>query len=395
MEVTRSEIIDGEFGLVRNSLYIASQSSPKVNGVLELCANPHVLKSTRTLAASRRPSIDGSMPFSYDHHSYNSNDFPCAGSTQSFKLKLAQDSVETRARARFDGKVRKGRTQMGISLIKFAQTRDMIGGKVEQLKDALGPSVAKIQRDKKFRNYLAGLQRRGKLTANEVLEYQFGWKNLYETLRAGCTTVLSDAVVDDQYLSAGASQYVQSTYKSDGPYTRYQLFEIGSVRCKVTGRVRVVNPNVYLLDRLGVLNAPLVAWDLVPWSWVVNMFVNTNQIIGSITDDIGLDWQDLSYLTSYRGISISESSTTQAAWPSLRGAEAIQRTKWVSKKRTIGSKPPISLQVKAPELDFTTVSIAASVVLQRMRLISWAVRSEKSPRPMNWREVFPPGYEHL
>jgi len=394
--MNRSEIINGEFGLVQSSLLIESQSSPKVNGILELRANPHLLKSTISLAASRRPSVDGTMPeHHYNHESYNSTHFPCAGSTHYTKYKSTERAVETRARARFDSKVRKGRTQMGISLIKFAQTRDMIRGKVEQLKDALGPPVAKIQRDRKFRNYLAGLQRRGKLTANEVLEYQFGWKNLYETLKAGCTTVLSDVVVDDQYISASASDYVETSYEHRAPYNTFELWEIGSVRCKVTGQVRVVNPNVYLLDRLGVLNAPLMAWDAVPWSWVVNMFVNTNQIFGSITDDIGLDWRDLSYLTSYRGISTSKSSYPAAAGPSRLGAEVYQRTKWVSKRRTIGSKPRISLQVKAPELNFATVSIAASVVLQRMKVISWAVRSEKTPRPMDWREVFPPGYQHL
>lgn len=59
-------------------------------------------------------------------------------------------------------------------------------------------------------------------------------------------------------------------------------------RCRIFANVRVDNPNLALAERMGLVNPLAIAWELTPFSFVVDWFTNVGQIVESITDLAGL-----------------------------------------------------------------------------------------------------------
>lgn len=359
------------------------------NGDLILKPNPHTLKRATSLAFRSSPSINGSVVYVPQGASINDNDFPAPVEL------LDWSKIDTVARAKFDGKVRKGRAGLGVQVIKYAQTRDMILGKYRQFKTVLTSANRRISQDKTLRDHLITLDRAGKLTANEVLQLQFGWKNLFSNLHAGLYTVMQDAVIANQWFTARHRIFQERRVAHKWSYNSINTHWLGTAGTSVSGQFVIDNPNYYLLDRSGILSVPAIAWDLVPWSWVVNMFANTNQIVNSLTDEIGIRWVDVSYTNSARFYRVTEQARYGMNNTSVDGAKSYARDRFDYRRRTVGHRPPIALMFRLPELDYNLATVAGAIILQKMRLISWAVKPARTPRPMNWREVFPPGYYHL
>lgn len=64
-------------------------------------------------------------------------------------------------------------------------------------------------------------------------------------------------------------------------------------RIKTGGRAKVVNPNLYLLAQLGLVNPVSVAWDLVPFSFMVNWVFDVSSFLNSYSDFIGIELSDV------------------------------------------------------------------------------------------------------
>jgi hypothetical protein len=127
-----------------------------------------------------------------------------------------------------------------------------------------------------------------KSLANNWLEYSFGWSPL----------------IQDIYNAADHLQNpiksVRPTGKSDA--THYKMVESGSIpsgffsRRSVFGKryakmgceVTINNPNLYLLNKLGLANPASVAWELIPFSFVVDWFTTVGEFLSSGTDFLGL-----------------------------------------------------------------------------------------------------------
>jgi hypothetical protein len=54
----------------------------------------------------------------------------------------------------------------------------------------------------------------------------------------------------------------------------------------------VSNPNLYLASQLGFVNPAAIAWELVPFSFVVDWFVNVGEFLNNFTDLWGLTVTD-------------------------------------------------------------------------------------------------------
>lgn len=199
-------------------------------------------------------------------------------------------------------------------------------------------------------------------SANLFLEGMFGWlpliSDVYQAIKAmtddvpggwisGHATVLAEA-------KAGSAFWPPSgALESFGGYWKY--------RVKQTCFVQVTNPNVWLANKLGVINPALVVWDLVPWSFVAGWFANFQQILGSMTD--------------FAGLTVSNASTTQKwetihGWTarSLPGYDQILETcsvRQVVKTRELGLKLP-SFQTRIPKVDMGFALISVSLMVQQI-----------------------------
>lgn len=67
----------------------------------------------------------------------------------------------------------------------------------------------------------------------------------------------------------------------NGPFPWYYSSMKYSRRSRYgcTAQVQVVNANLYLARNMGLTNPLEWAWELTPWSWLVNWFVNVDQVL--------------------------------------------------------------------------------------------------------------------
>lgn len=201
--------------------------------------------------------------------------------------KQAVDMIEKRALQLFDfaRALRKGR---------FAEAASYLGIKLD-----LPVSKGKLKledrnRAKKFRwskqplNVTAlGLRKppkgvrpapsKSKTFADNYLEFHFGWSPLLADIYSAAQ-VLEDGIPPQTVRGRGVGKDVVKIY---GTFPNYEQWE-HTAKCQLIADVVIDNPNLNLLERLGVANPIAVLWEVVPWSFVVDWFSNIGQFLTAL-----------------------------------------------------------------------------------------------------------------
>lgn len=123
------------------------------------------------------------------------------------------------------------------------------------------------------------------------LEYWMGWAptvgDVYTSLE------FLDRRIPDQPVRAGSSvPYTDSSSQSDGYAEATSTWE-GKCTVWVQGSVEVTNPTLHLLQGLGLLNPFKTVWETIPFSWFADWFTNVGQVLGQLTDWVGLKLSNL------------------------------------------------------------------------------------------------------
>lgn len=99
-------------------------------------------------------------------------------------------------------------------------------------------------------------------------------------------------------------QYLNNTHIDTPPDDVFETRRTeAKLTCKISTLVRVSDPNLWLANQLGFVNPVVIAWDLVPFSFVVDWFVNVNEFLNSYTDMWGLSFEMPCTSFSIRGTS--------------------------------------------------------------------------------------------
>jgi len=185
-------------------------------------------------------------------------------------------------------------TSLGIDIAQYRQADGMITKRVKQLTaflyalktrspsgvaSSLGISLRDVKRvlDVKY-----GVAR---TLADLWLEFHFGWEPLVKDIYGACEVFQEPLpVVHAKGRGGGTDTLVYNTGlpASEINTRTYTTF------CSVGADVAVTNPNLRLMQQLGLLNPALIAWDAIPWSFVVGWFVNVDAYLSSLTDFAGL-----------------------------------------------------------------------------------------------------------
>lgn len=236
---------------------------------------------------------------------------------------------------------------VGINLIQYRQSTEMMGNRLFQLyrfakavkrfdilgaADALGvhrrePAVLAIsKRTGRMRRLPNGKKRKyasSKQAASLWLEFWFGWSPLVSDIYA-CADFLSSDVPGGYFESSKVSP-VKFEEHAEGilnPKLRYPTAWsedlTGRVFAKAGGEFYVSNPNLYLANRLGLVNPAIIVYDAIPFSFVANWFINIEQFISSYSDLLGLKIEKAwyantvvaSYSTLYRTYDVRTGVTT-------------------------------------------------------------------------------------
>lgn len=124
-----------------------------------------------------------------------------------------------------------------------------------------------------------------KAVSQNFLEYEYGLKPIISDLHGTMQVLTSDPGL--RKIKASRMTIMRDDYST------YILggFDTQKAVCRLAitlrSGVRVTNPNLFLANQLGLTDLAL-PWKLIPFSFVVDWFVNVEQVISSVTDDFGL-----------------------------------------------------------------------------------------------------------
>lgn len=140
-----------------------------------------------------------------------------------------------------------------------------------------------------------------KSVANTFLEFHFGWEPLFHDVWTAMH-LLSQPVAWPKVKSVGKKvtwDVYQVFGKSGtigvGNWSLSEGQSTGKVRASVGGDIFVSNPNLWLLNQLGLLNPASFAWERVPFSFVADWIFNLNSYLAQWTDFSGLTLQNTWY----------------------------------------------------------------------------------------------------
>ncbi len=326
---------------------VSRSSLKKPNGDLILRTNPHsYIRRQRTI----KRYTDYTSQFSIK--AVNGINYPL----------VTDDVTYQKAYSSFRKKIHQGDASLGVTLGSWKQSAHMLRqrltnvnvllNKVKRPSDAVD-LVREMHRAPNGRSpsAIGGI-------ANDNLEVQFGWIPLFSDISSAIEVLGMD--LPPSFITGQGKSYYESVIDVPQTHETQQLFF--NRRVRLSANVRLVNPNLWMLNRLGLLNPATVAWDLIPWSFVVGMFNNTAQILNSFTDWVGLEFVDYSRTNSLSGYG---DFTVNTSWP-LKTRYAFTRVVFRQKDRVLQVEPERPPLVwRCPDLSWGTVSIAASLAVQQ------------------------------
>lgn len=242
----------------------------------------------------------------------------------------------------------------GLTLLKFAKKLNKF--------DFVGAArVLKTQIPK-------GLRATAKSFGNNFLKFHFGWEPLVNDIGAAVNTI-QNPIRSKAIKGRGRTQnqeIVRADFGNPAVYgvrtTTYTYY----TSCQIGCMVKVDNPNLYLASQLGFVNPVSVAWELVPFSFVVDWFANVGQFLAQYSDFAGTEVSQI-YVTYFQHIHLRDTHTAGSPFVSPNAYNGNYITHYVT-RTTPGSLPGVTLRaapLKAPSP--VRAATAISLLVQQLR----------------------------
>jgi hypothetical protein len=219
-----------------------------------------------------------------------------------FESQLASevDQALNNARSRFSSKLSES-AEVLVNLAERRQTMEMVSQRAIQLyrftRELRRFNFHQAARELKLPSAPPGVRKKAHAFANNFLEYHLGWAPLVCDI-GNAVNFLSDPIPLVPVHGRGKRVPISSTYFQNlyPPYKEWMKGEAeGWVGAYMGAKVRVNNSNLWLSNRLGLINPGTVALELVPFSFIADWFVNIFDYFGQFTEFSGIDVIDPYY----------------------------------------------------------------------------------------------------
>lgn len=215
---------------------------------------------------------------------------------------LLADQAYNKAYAEFMELVRTG-ADIGTTLAEGRESLNMVATRLTSLWRAF-----RALKRGRFRDFLRQLNVRPKKRHLHTkwsrpkdasalwLEYWFGWSPTIQTVY-DAIEVIESANPSCKVRATGTMRSSKTTTRAtraEGETDSYRI----RVSWLVQAQVSVSDPVLYKANQLGLVNPAAVAWELVPFSFLVDWFVNVGDWLNGLTDFVGLSFQK-SFRTLY------------------------------------------------------------------------------------------------
>lgn len=322
---------------------ILSGNSPRgVDGRLRLRANTCDIRKGKVTSHYETGYMSGNNGYTADH----------VANYQRKELYDAAGLAEAKAYGKLRGLLYEGNASLGVTFASWKQSQEMIVKRSKLIESAA--------------EHLRSLSSRRKIVlpkrvADTYLETIFGWQPLIADIKAACNTVIQSADKLEFVRASGRAEYEWEVLKERPGWYKERAYYHGTVRCVAACGVRITNPNLWLAERAGLINPLAVAWDVVPFSFLINMVTNVGALVNSISDFAGITFDQPSVTFTSTG---NRSYSREEFYP-LIGSEG-QHDQLVWKVRELRPPhPQRKLVFRPPKVDWGTAAMAASLMVQQ------------------------------
>lgn len=257
---------------------LMTNNSPRIGGKLQLRSNPMICCRIWKGSKTERPVTGGPG----DAYYYR----------QLHRLVSAYSDAYNHAFRNFKQRAWNGsQVQTLVSLAEARQSLDMVTGLAGRL-----VSGARLIRKGHFlaaaRYFQLADVPHGASKSRQFLDnwmaYRYGWvptiSDLYNHADA-----IKNPPKDSYVIARGSGSWSNRTVPYDS-----KMRSSGAARVTIKARVVVSNPVLARLNQFGVLNPLEVAWELVPYSFVVDWFVGVGDYLSNLSAFVGLKLVDCS-----------------------------------------------------------------------------------------------------
>lgn len=138
---------------------------------------------------------------------------------------------------------------------------------------------------------LASVRNASRSFAKNFLEWHFGWSPLIQDIYTSAEILSQD--FKPKKVSGSARSVVLAVGQGLSPGQWGNKGEQKyTVKCRVAGSYRVTNPNLRLASQMGLTNPATVAWELVPFSFVVDWFINIGDFLAQWDEFVGISLEE-------------------------------------------------------------------------------------------------------
>lgn len=181
------------------------------------------------------------------------------------------------ARSKLMEKLKSDSSSLLVTLAEREQAKSMITKRALQLY-RLG-RVAKLHR--------SNFRRETKSAAGNYLEFHFGWVPMINDI-GNAVNVLQKGTPPARVRATGRARGVDSSNRLVLSNRRINTRTTYDIKVQYGCDAVISNSDLWLANQLGFINPLTVAWELVPYSFVVDWFVNVQEFLTQGTDTIGL-----------------------------------------------------------------------------------------------------------
>lgn len=213
------------------------------------------------------------------------------------------------------------------------------------------------------------LKKRRRLDATEVwLEYWMGWAPMIGDIGNALEVIIRPPPLNQGFSVSVkvSSKYVNTIgIPSDRTY-RVEKCDLNG-RLSAYGKYKIVNHNLNTLNQLGLINPARTAWNVVPFSFIVDWFSNVGQVLGSLTDFAGLSISDTGrgYLFEHTSSKIGHDWLQPSALSDPMRIPFSANASSVDKRRVPGSLPSPQLNVvMLDKLSLTRAATSISLLVE-------------------------------
>lgn len=259
------------------------------------------------------------------------------------------------ARERFISKTGE-RAELGVTIAERQQAFSMIANRAKQLL-TFGRSIARADfvgavkslnlnaGDPRVQRIQSKWRKASHSFSSRYLEFHFGWSPLIgDIYSAG--DILQQPFQDIPVRGVKRMKWSWG-YKSYGSCgLQRDATHESSIIAVVGGRMEVTNHNLFLLNRMGLVNPATLALELIPFSFVGDWFVNFNQYLAQFTESVGVSFKDTYHTVVTRDVCFSKFLSQYIQGCAYYGDyETVSRRTHM--RRTLGL-PQVNLRMRPP-----------------------------------------------